>query len=60
MKTKLLRRLRGEARINYPSMLLREFALLLGWSHRQANKYIQAKRRNYILRRVAELKQKRK
>lgn len=60
MKTKLLRQLREEACIHYSSMLLREFALLLGWSHRQANKYIQAKRRNYILRRVAELKQKRK
>lgn len=36
MKTKLLRRLREEACIHYSSMLLREFALLLGWSHRQA------------------------
>lgn len=43
MKTKLLRRLREEACIHYSSMLLRKFALLLGWSHRQANKYIHAK-----------------
>ncbi len=60
MKTKLLRRLRNEARINYPSMLLLEFALSLGWSYTEANEYIRAKRHSYILRRVAELKQKKK
>lgn len=43
-----------------PSMLLREFALSLGWSYIQANKYIRTKQRIYILRRVAELKGKRK
>lgn len=60
MRTKLLRQLRGEARINYPSMLLREFALSIGWSYTEANEYVRAKRQRYILRRVAELKQKRK
>lgn len=60
MKTRLLKRLREEARIHYPSMLLREFALSLGWSCPQANKYIRTKQRIYIIRRVSELKQKRK
>ncbi len=60
MKTKLLRRLRDEARIEYSSPLLSEFAKLLGWSYRQTESYIKTEERLYILRRVAELKQKRK
>ena len=52
--------MRQEARMHYPSMLLLEFALSLGWSYTQANKYIRTKQRIYILRRVEELKQKRK
>jgi hypothetical protein len=60
MKIRLLKRLREEARMHCPSMLLREFALSLGWSYIQANKYIRTKQRIYILRRVAELKGKRK
>lgn len=60
MKTRLLKRLRQEARMHYSSMLLLEFALSLGWSYTQANKYICTKQRIYILRRVEELKQKRK
>ena len=44
MKTRLLKRLREEARMHYT----------------QANKYIRTKQRIYILRRVAELKGKRK
>jgi hypothetical protein len=60
MKTKLLRRLREENRIKHPYMLLLEFALSLGWSLAESDKYIREKRRRYILRRVAELKQKRK
>lgn len=60
MKTKLLRRLREEARIKHPYMLLLEFALSLGWSLAETDKYIREKRRRYILRRVAELKQKRR
>lgn len=39
-------------------MFLREFALSLGWSYTQANKYIRTKQRIYILRRVVELKHK--
>ena len=58
MKTRLLKRLREEARMRYPSMLLREFALSLGYSYPQANKYICRKQRIYIFRRVAELKHK--
>lgn len=60
MKTRLLKRLREEARMHYSPMFLREFALSLGWSYTQANKYIRTKQRVYILRRVAELKGKRK
>ncbi len=61
MKTKLLRRLRKEARMEYPYMsLFEEFTLLLGWSLAESDKYIREKRRRYILRRVAALKQKRK
>lgn len=61
MKTKLLRLLREEARIRYPYMsLFEEFALSLGWSLAESDKYIREKRRRYILRRVAELKQKRR
>ena len=60
MKTKLLRRLRKEARMIYPSTRMREFALSLGWNYIWANKYVHAIRRIYILRRVAALKQKRK
>lgn len=60
MKTKLLRRLRREARTEYPYALLSAFAEYVGWGYIQTRKYIQAEKRNYILRRVAELKQKKK
>lgn len=60
MKTKLLKRLRREARTEYPCALLSAFAEFIGWSYNETRKYIQAKKRIYILRRVAELKQKRK
>lgn len=60
MKTRLLKRLREEARMHYSPMFLREFTLSLGWNYAQANKYIRTKQRTYILRRVAELKGKRK
>lgn len=58
MKTKLLRRLRDEARIEYSSP--REFAKLLGWSYRQTERFIKKEERLYILRRVVELKQKKR
>lgn len=61
MRVKLLRRLRKEARMKYPYMsLFEEFTLSLGWSLAESDKYIREKRRRYILRRVAALKQKRK
>lgn len=60
MKTKLLKRLRREVRVNYPYALLSAFAELVGWNYIQINRYIREEKRNYILRRVAELKQKRK
>lgn len=60
MKTKLLKRLRREARVNYPYALLSAFAELVGWDYTQTRRFIQAEKRTYILRRVAELKQKRK
>lgn len=46
--------------MHYSPMFLREFTLSLGWNYAQANKYIRTKQRTYILRRVAELKGKRK
>ncbi|MFR8164431.1 MAG: hypothetical protein ACLVBA_16940 [Alistipes finegoldii] len=60
MKTKLLKRLRWEARDKYPGMPLREFILSLGLGYEDAIEYIYKKRANYILRRVRKLKQKRK
>lgn len=60
MKTKLLKRLRREARDRYPAMPLRRFALLVGWNHEEVNRWVRTERTNYILRRVRELKQKRK
>lgn len=60
MKTKLLKRLRAEARDRYPAMPLRRFMLLYGLDYGIAIEYYKKERANYILRRVAELKQKRK
>jgi hypothetical protein len=60
MKIKLLRRLRDEARIEYSSPLISEFMKLLGWSYIQAERFIKKEERLYILRRVAELKQKKR
>lgn len=60
MKTKLLRRLRREARTEYPYALLSAFAEYVGWDYNKTRRYIQAGKREYILRRVAELKQKRR
>lgn len=48
MKTRLLKRLREEARMHYSPMFLREFALSLGWSYTQANKYIRTKLREWL------------
>lgn len=60
MKTRLLKRLRREARTEYPYALLSAFAEYVGWSYNKTRKHIQAKKRDYILCRVAELKGKRK
>lgn len=60
MKTKLLKRLRREARDRCPAMLLREFILSLGLGYEDTIEYIYKKQVNYILRRVRELKQNRR
>lgn len=60
MKTKLLRRLRREAHTEYPYALLSAVAEYVGWDYIKTRRYIQTGKREYILRRVAELKQKRK
>lgn len=60
MKTKLLRRLRKEALTECPCEELQAYAEYVGWSYNKTRRRIQAKKRDYILRRVAELKRKRK
>lgn len=59
MKTKLLRRLRKEALTECPCEELQAFAEYVGWSHDKTRRRIQAKKMNYILRRIAELKRRR-
>lgn len=60
MKTRLLKRLRREARTEYPYALLSAFAEHVGWDYGKTRRYIQAKKRDFILRRAAELKEKKK
>jgi hypothetical protein len=55
MKTRLLKRLRREARKEFPVLMLAECK-----GYFVALKFANEAMRNYILRRVAELKQKRK
>lgn len=58
MKTRLLKRLRREARKEYPDHIILALAECNGYF--VALKFANEAMRNYILRRVAELKQKRK
>lgn len=58
MKTKLLRRLRREARKNVPSPACHTYSSL--YEAMTAIMHYEDEKCNYILRRVAELKQKRK
>lgn len=58
MKTRLLKRLRREARKEFPDNIILMLALCKGYFG--ALKFVNEEMRNYILRRVAELKQKRK
>jgi hypothetical protein len=60
MKTKLLRRLRKETLTECPCEELQAYAEYVGWSYNKTRRRIQAKKRDYILRRVAELKRRRK
>lgn len=58
MKTRLLKRLRREARKEFPDNIILMLALCKGYFG--ALKFVNEAMRNHILRRVAELKQKRK
>lgn len=58
MKTKLLRRLRREARKNVPSPAYHTYSSL--YEALTVIMHYEDEKCNYILRRVAELKQKRK
>lgn len=58
MKTRLLKRLRREARKEFPDNIILMLALCKGYFG--ALKFANEAMRNYILRRVAELKGKRK
>lgn len=58
MKTKLLRRLRREARENVPSPAYHTYSSL--YEAMIVIIHYEDEKRNYILRRVAELKQKRR
>lgn len=60
MKTRLLKQLRREAQKRYSGAIWVEFAESIGMDYAQTREYIHSKKRIYILRRVAELKQKRK
>lgn len=60
MKTRLLKRLRQEARREYVHDYLIDFVKLLYMAGDELAIWIMKERRNYILRRVADLKQKRK
>lgn len=58
MKTRLLKRLRQEARKEFPDDMILMLAECKGYFN--ALKFINEAKRNHILRRVAELRGKRK
>lgn len=60
MKTRLLKRLRREASVDYPYELIIAVAEMAGKDYTGAIKFAREEKRNFILRRVAELKRKRK
>lgn len=60
MKTKLLKQLRREASKDYPYDLITVVAEMAGRDYTGIIKFVQEEKRNYILRRVAELKRKRR
>lgn len=59
MKTKFLRKLRRKASKDYPYDLIIAVAEMTGMYSAGIIKFVQEGKRNYILRRVAELKGKR-